>query len=95
MRHGITTSFEFGGSGICAELECLHWLDIITESELYWMELFIEDSKPNSEQYTEFTKLDCWRNNMYWWVPVYQDESTIQVRVDYLNELITTIKERN
>jgi hypothetical protein len=95
LRHSIETIIPIRASGICAELDWLACTDMITEDEYEFMEEFIENSKPDSNQFTKFTKLDCWTNTMHWWIPIFKDESTIQVRVDYLNELITTIKERN
>ncbi len=88
MRDGIESSLEMGGSGLCAELEQLFWNEKTEEWEHEYMEAWLIIHKPSDTQYTEFIKLDCWVDRMYWWRPIFQDETTIQVRIDYLNVLI-------
>jgi hypothetical protein len=88
MRSGIESSLEFPGSGLCGEVEGLFWNDTITEWENTYMMCYLHEHKPDHLQYTEFTKLDCWVNNMYWWTPIYKDKATIQVRMEYLDVLI-------
>jgi hypothetical protein len=88
MRDGIQSSLEMGGSGLCSELEYLYWIEKIEEWETTYMEHWLDKHKPNVVQYTEFTKLPCWENKMYWWRPIFQDKDTIKVRVDYLDVLI-------
>jgi hypothetical protein len=79
--------------GICYEIHILHENDGITWPEMFELKGILNDHKPNSEQYTQFTESPLWlKDSHYWWFPCEKAPQTISVRIAYLNEVIKTLE---
>lgn len=80
-------------SGICKELTKLHEYGSCTYPEYRALRRYLFCNKPNSfNQYKHFTNSPYWINDEYWWYPIQRIEETKQLRIDFLNELINSLK---
>lgn len=68
--------------------------DYITKQEHLYMSNFIYRNKPSEKQYTEFTENDYWIDDLYWWKSIHHVPETRQIRIDYLNTLISYVNSK-
>lgn len=85
--------------GICDALDKLHYDNKISSQEFILMVSFIDGNRPSSDnQFKEFTKSPYWRKGgypmtiSYWWINIKDEPRTLQIRIDFLNKLIDTLK---
>lgn len=80
-------------SGMCDILNYLFMHQFITNNEYECIRTLLKDNKPSPDnQFNKFTdsKFFWTTDRMFWWYPLIPE--TRQIRVDYLTELIKSIK---
>ena len=78
--------------GICDILYHLSMIDEIDDFEYTFMLRLIKNNKPKpNNQFSEFIENKFWIDCNYWWETMYMSE-TRQIRKDYLNKLIASLK---
>lgn len=80
-------------TGICRLATNLFQTDIIGYYEKEELLEVLKKNKPvqNPDNiFFEFTLIPTWKNNSYWWSPIYKARETKDVRIAYLQKLIST-----
>lgn len=78
--------------GICDILYYLEAIEEIDNFEYAFMIRLLKSNKPTPDnQFKEFTNTLYWLNDNYWWETMYMTE-TRQIRKEYLNKLIASLK---
>jgi hypothetical protein len=84
---------RMGGSGICGRFAELYRHGFITEEEKEQIKDILFRHKPNDVQYQHFRENPYWNaHGMFWWTPIHRAKETFVIRIDYLDEVIKTIK---
>ena len=79
--------------GICAVISNLYNKNFISSTQKFAILKFLEQNRPTAtNQFQEFLILKYWLDESYWWLPIWQDPETRQVRINYLTKLIESLK---
>ena len=80
-------------SGICKEITKLYENGSCSYTEYKALQRFIFKNKPNSfNQFKHFTYSPYWINDEYWWITIHRISETKQLRIQFLDELINSLK---
>lgn len=78
--------------GIFSCLSHLYFTDDVTAYEYIDTKKLLRINRPTeNNQYKEFFKVIC-DKDIYWWKPINLNIETKQIRIDYLNKLLSNIK---
>ena len=78
--------------GICAVIHKLFFSNKITKKEYNEIFEFLDAHKPTPDnQYKEFTQNEYWVGGIYWWKNMLFYEETRQLRIRFLNKIITNL----
>lgn len=79
--------------GICGVIVDLNWFNIINPDEKEYIIHYLRKNKPSLiNDYSNFMETPHWINRSYWWGNMHEFPETKQIRIDYLNKLISNIK---
>lgn len=79
-------------SGICREIKHLFSYGVISIQEKDYLSNYLLANKPNDDRYSEFMDYPNWIGLDYWWVMISVRPETKQLRINFLNALISNIK---
>ncbi len=78
---------------ICDSIFGLDSLRLITSEEKDFMLDMVRDNKPTPNNiYSKYTKGEYWIDRMFWWESISEEAETKQIRIDFINDLISNIK---
>lgn len=77
--------------GICAEIYELLFAEDINIFEKMILYDYIHKNKPSKDKHLEFTQNECWIGGCYWWTPIYLNTVTLQIRINFINKLISEL----
>ncbi len=96
--YNLENNTKLFDTGICVVTTTLFKRGEMSESEYLFIRNLIRDSKPTTQNvYKEFTQNGHWNDSLsstsvsFWWIPIYRNPKTREIRIDYLNKVIENI----
>ncbi len=80
-------------AGICNAVDMQLSINVGVE-ELLFISALVKKNKPtSSNQFSKYMKTSIWYDGFYWWKSINPNNpETRQIRIDFLNDLISTLK---
>lgn len=79
--------------GICAVIHELFNKEFVSSTQKFELLRFLQKNRPTARnEFKEFLIYEYWLDESYWWLPIWLQPATKQVRIDYLTKLIESLK---